>query len=273
MSKKDVDAPDYTPLTDAGNKASDKMGTIGQGVIDFAQKEYDKNAPRLDEIGDAQKGLMAEQGAQGKDYFDYYKSTFRPLEQSIVDDANNFNTEAYRNQLATQAAADSGLAFNRTTKANERAMVSMGVNPNSGRFQGIGAQNALMQSTNRAAAMTSTRERAADAGFNRKVQAAGLGNYLSGASTAAYNNSVNAGSNAANSYQAAGKNYMQGATIGGSLVGQGLNMNLDVLGSIMNNKTKIAMQESENRGSLMGDIGGALGGAAGAYKMYKDWDR
>jgi len=275
MSKKDVEAPDYTPLIDAGNRASDRMDTIGQGVIDFAQTEYDKNAPRLDEIGDAQKGLMTDQAAQGKDYFDYYKDTFRPLEKSIVSDAQNFDTDAYRNRLATQAAADSGLAFNRTTKANERAMASMGVNPNSGRFQGIGGQNALMQSANRAGNMTRTRERAVDAGFNRKVQAAGLGNYLSGASTSAYGNSVNAGANAANTYQAAGRNYMQGANTGGALIGQGLNMNLNTLGNVMNQKTKIAMQESENRGSLLGDIGGAVGAAAGAYNtgMFNDGKR
>jgi hypothetical protein len=265
MSKKDVDAPDYTPLTDLGNKSADRMDTIGQGVIDFAQKEYDRNAPRLDKIGDAQKGLMTDQAAQGKDYFDYYKDTFRPLEKSIVSDAQNFDTDAYRNRLATQAAADSGLAFNRTTKANERAMASMGVNPNSGRFQGIGGQNALMQSANRAGNMTRTRERAVDAGFNRKVQAAGLGNYLSGASTSAYGNSVNAGANAADTYQSAGRNYTQGANLGGALVGQGLNMNLNTLGEVMNQKTKIAMQESENRGSLAGDFGALAGGAT---KMY-----
>jgi len=275
MSKKDVEAPDYTPLTDLGNKSADRMDTIGQGVIDFAQDEYDRNAPRLDEIGDAQKGLMTEQAAQGKDYFDYYKDTFRPLEKSIVSDAQNFDTDAYRNRLATQAAADSGLAFDRTTKANERAMAGMGVNPNSGRFQGLGGQSALMHSANRAGNMTRTRERAVDAGFNRKVQAAGLGNYLSGASTSAYGNAVNAGSNAANTYQAAGKNYMQGANVGGSFVGQGLNMGINALSDVMNQKTKIAMQESENRGSLLGDIGGAVGAAAGVYNtgMFNDGKR
>ena len=266
MSKKDVEAPDYTPLTDAGSAASDKMGQLGQDQIDQAKTIYDENKPRMDAIGDAQTGLMNDQAAQGKDYFDYYKDTFRPLEKSIVADANNFDTDAYRNRLATQAAADAGLAFNRTTKANERAMASMGVNPNSGKFQGIGAQNALMQSANRAGAMTGTRERAADAGFNRKIQAAGLGNYLSGASTSSYGNAASAGANATNAYRGAGQDYMQGMNQGSSTIGTGLNMNLNVLGNVMNNKTKIAMQESENRGSLMGDIGGALGGAAGVYK-------
>jgi hypothetical protein len=97
------------------------------------------------------------------------------------------------------------------------------------------------------------------------MKAAGIGNYLSGASTAAYNNSVNAGSNSANTYRAAGNDYMTGMGQGASTIGTGLNMNLDVLGSIMNNKTKIAMQNSENQGSLLGDIGGAFGAAAGVY--------
>jgi hypothetical protein len=68
---------------------------------------------------------------------------------------------------------------------------------------------------------------------------------------------------------------MQGANVGGSFVGQGLNMGINALSDVMNQKTKIAMQESENRGSLLGDIGGAVGAAAGVYNtgMFNDGKR
>jgi hypothetical protein len=92
-----------------------------------------------------------------------------------------------------------------------------------------------------------------------------LGNYLSGASTSAYGNAASAGANATNAYRGAGQDYMQGMNQGASTIGTGLNMNLNTMGNVLNNKTKIAMQESENRGSLLGDIGGAFGAAAGVY--------
>ena len=140
MSKKGNDAPDYAPLANASNAAADKMAALGQQQLDFSKQQYAENAPFYRDIATQQKLAMEQQLAQGKDYYDYQKETYRPLEKGLVADAQAFDTDAYRNQLATKAAADSGLAFGRTQQANERAMASMGVNPNSGRFQGIGGQ-------------------------------------------------------------------------------------------------------------------------------------
>jgi len=154
MGKKSNDAPDYTPLANASSAANEKMAALGQQQLDFAKQQYDENNPMMQEIAKKQGLAMDQQLSQGKDYYDYLKNTYRPVEQSIVADAQAFDTDAYRNQLATRAAADSGLAFNRTRQANERAMAGMGVNPNSGRFQGMAGQSALMQSANRAGAMT-----------------------------------------------------------------------------------------------------------------------
>ena len=171
-----------------------------------------------------------------------------------------------RNQLATKAAADSGLAFGRTQQANERAMASMGVNPNSGRFQGIGSQSALMQSANRAGAMTGARERAQQTGYARKLDAAGLGRGLSGASTAAYGSAVNAGSQAAGNMGLAGQQYMAGMGQGSATIGSGMNMQLSGLGNILNNHTQLAVIAPDN--SFLGNVGGIMGGVAGMASAF-----
>ncbi len=208
MGKKSNDAPDYTPLANASAAAADKMSVLGQQQLDFAKKQYDENNPLMQEIAQKQGLAMDQQLTQGKDYYDYLKDTYRPVEKGIVADAMAFDTDAYRNQLATRAAADSGLAFNRTRQANERSMASMGVNPNSGRFQGMAGQSALMQSANRAGAMTGARERAQQTGYARKLDAAGLGRGLSGASTAAYGSAIGAGGAAAGTYGMAGQQHL-----------------------------------------------------------------
>ena len=269
MGKKNTEAPDYAPLAAASEKAATIMGDLGQQQIDFSQQMYDENSPLMKEIAEQQKLAMEQQLSQGKDYFDYQKETYRPLEQGIVADAQAFDTDAYRNQLATKAAADSGLAFGRTQQANERAMASMGVNPNSGRFQGLGAQSALMQSANRAGAMTGTRERAQQTGYARKLDAAGLGRGLSGASTAAYGSAVGAGSMAAGNYGLAGQQHLGGMAQGSATIGSGLNMQIGGLSNVLNNQTKWAMNEADNAGSFLGDIGGIMGGAASIMK-YSD---
>jgi hypothetical protein len=183
------------------------------------------------------------------------------VEQGIVADAMAFDTDAYRNQLATKAAADSGIAFNRTRQANERAMASMGVNPNSGRFQGMAQQSGLMQAANRAGAMTGARERAQQTGYARKLDAAGLGRGLSGASTAAYGSAVGAGNSAVGNYGAAGQQYLGGMAQGASTVGSGLNMQLSGLGNVLNSQTQMAVNAADN--SFLGNAGGLMGGVAG----------
>ena len=266
MSKPDVQAPDYTALADAANNAANVMGDLGQQQIDFSQKMYDENAPLLRDIGQKQGLAMDQQLAQGKDYYDYQVDTYRPLEKGIVKDAQDFDTEAMRNQLATKASADAGLAFSRTTKANERAMASMGVNPNSGRFQGLGSQSALMQSANRAGAMTGARERAQQIGYARKLDAAGLGRNLSGASTAAYGSAVNAGNSAGSNYQSAGINNLQGMGQGANTYGSGFNTQMSGLGNVLNSQTTMAVNAADS--SFMGDLGGIMGGAASMYTAF-----
>ena len=263
MSKKGNDAPDYAPLANASNAAAEKMGALGQEQLDFAKLQYEQNNPLMQDIAQKQGLMMDQQKTQGKDYYDYNKETFRPLEKGIVADAQAYDTDAMRNQLATKAAADSGLAFGRTQQANERAMASMGVNPNSGRFQGIGSQSALMQSANRAGAMTGTRERAQQMGHARKMDAAGLGRGLAGASQGAYAGAVGAGGAAAGTYGMAGNQYMQGMGQGSATIGSGMNMQLDGLGNVLNNQTKWAVEAPDN--SFLGNLGGVAGAATSMY--------
>jgi len=263
MSKKGNDAPDYAPLAAASAHAADKMTALGQKQLDFAQQQYAENAPLMKDIATQQKLAMEQQLAQGKDYYDYQTQTYRPVEKGIVADALAFDTDAYRNQLATKAAADAGLAFGRTRQANERAMASMGVNPNSARFQGLAGQSALGQAAARAGAMTGARERAQQTGYARKLDAAGLGRGLSGASTAAYGSAVGAGTQAGGLYGMAGQQHLAGMNQGAATIGSGLNMQIGGLSNVLNNQTKWAIEQPDN--SLLGNLGGIAGAATSMY--------
>lgn len=265
MSKKGSDAPDYTPLAEASKEAATIMAGLGEKQLAFSEKMYNENSPLLRDIANKQSAMMDQQMEQGKDYYDYLANTYRPLEKQIVADAQNFNTDAMRNQLATKAAADAGLAFNQTRQANERAMASMGVNPNSGRFAGLQGQSALQQAAVRAGAMTGARERAQQLGYARQLEAAGLGRNLSNAAATAYGGANAAGNSAGANYQSAGINYMNGMNMGANTIGQGQQMQLQGLSNVLNNQTQFAVNSGD---SMLGDIGGLLGGAASAYTAF-----
>ena len=270
MGKNNVEAPDYAPLANASREAAEIQAGLGREQLDFAREQYGRNQPILEGIANNQIAAQQEQMDQARDYYNYQRDTFRPVEQGLVRDAQRFNTQAYQNDLASRAAADVGVAFNQTQGMNQRAMGAMGVNPNSGRFAGMQNASALQQSAARANAMTNARTGAEQMGYSRQLGAVGLGRNLGQTSLAAYGGASQAGGLAGNSAQSAGQNYMGNMAIGAGTIGSGQRMQLQGLGNVLNNQTQTYINTS---GSLLGDIGGALGGAAAAKTAFFGSDR
>ena len=270
MGKSNPPPPDYTPLAEASAEAARIQADLGRQQLDFAREQYDRSAPILEGIAQQQMDAQSQQMAQAKDYYDYQVNTYRPLEQSIVADAQRFNTEAYRDQIAGQAAADAGRAFGISQQQNQRAMASMGVNPNSGRFAAQQNATGLQQAAVRANAMTGARNQATQMGYARQLDAAGLGRGLAGASAAAYGGASSAGSMAGQNAQSAGQNYMGNMAIGSGTIAAGQNMQIQGLSNVLNNQTS---QFINTQDSFLGDIGGALGGAASVYTAFGGSDR
>jgi len=96
MGKNNVQAPDYAPLAEASAEAARIQAGLGQNQLDFAREQYERSAPVLESIANQQMQAQKEQMDQAQDYYQYQKDVYRPLEKSIVADAQNFNTEAYR---------------------------------------------------------------------------------------------------------------------------------------------------------------------------------
>lgn len=264
MGKNQVDAPDYAPLAAASREAAEVQAGLGREQLAFAREQYDRSAPLLERIANQQMAAQSEQMAQARDYYDYQRDTYRPLERGLVADAERFNTEAYRNQVASQAAADSGVAFGISQQQNQRAMAAMGANPNSGRFAGMQNATGLQQAALRANAMTGARNQAQQMGYARKLDAAGLGRGLAGASIAAYGGANQAGSMAGGNAQSAGMNYMRGMGQGANTIAGGQKMQLSGLSSVLNSQTQTYINSND---SFLADAGAFMGGAASLAKQ------
>lgn len=259
MGKKGGDAPDYSALAAASEASAQIMADLGYEQLAFSREQYDSVKPFMEEIAGLQSEAARQQMGQAQDYYDYQRETYRPLEQGVAAAAQNFNTDAYREGLASQAAADAGLAFSTTRAANERASASMGVNPNSGRFAGINAASELGLAAARAGAMTGTRRQAEQIGYARSLDAAGLGRNLAGVSLGAYGGAVGAGSAAGQSAQSAGQNYMGNMAIGSGTIASGQQMQIQGLSNVLNAQTSAYVNSND---SVLGDIGGIMGAGA-----------
>jgi hypothetical protein len=259
MGGKSSPAPDYKPMMQASREAAQIMGGIGREQLAFSRQQYSDLAPTLKAIAASQQQAQEQQMQQAQDYYDYMQSTYRPIERKVAQQAQEFNTEEYRNQLAAKAAADAGRAFTQTQEASNRAMAGMGVNPNSGRFASMQNQNNLGLAAMKASAMTGTRQQAQQMGYARMLDAAGLGKGLAGASAGAYGGAVGAGNAAGAMYMAPGNQRMAGLSAGAGIMGQGFNTQMQGLNSMLG--TQGSMYSAGL--NAQGEMGGALVGAAG----------
>lgn len=264
----DSSPPDYRPLADASKESAEIMAALGKEQLDFAKLQYDKNLPMYEKLVAQQLAIGDQSQLQGDDYYSYLKDTFRPVEQGLVDDANAFNTDAYREQEAAKAAADAGTAFSNTQESNARALAAMGVNPNSGRFSGTANRNALAGAAIRTGAMNGAREKAEAVGYAKRMDAAGLGRNLTGASTGAYGLALNAGNSAGANQAAPGAQYQAGMAQGVNTIGQGRQMYQGGLQGVLNAQTSV--YNSDAQSGL--DVGGLMSGAAKMYSsgMFSD---
>ena len=259
-------APDYSSLAAASKEAAQIMGQLGQDQLAFNKEQYQAALPFVQDIAKVQADAQRQQMTQAQDYYNYYTQNVRPEMLAQLEKAKAYNTEAKREELAQQAAADTGQAFQQTQAANERAMASMGVNPNSGRFAGMQRGSQLALAAQRANAMTGTRQQAEAMGHARMMDAMGLNTGMPGLSQAAYGGATGAGSQAAGVFQQPWMNAMQGMGQGASTIGSGQQMYLGGLGNALSGQASMYNNQSNPWMQLGGAV---LGGFLASSKDYK----
>lgn len=125
--------PDYSGM----NQAAVQTAELSQQALDWAKQIYGEQAPqrlaaeqRAKEVSDAELGLMKQASTQATDLENYQKSTFRPVEQTLVQRAMEYDTPERRAAAAAAAGATVDESVAKTQQANERAYARMGTAPN-----------------------------------------------------------------------------------------------------------------------------------------------
>jgi hypothetical protein len=246
-------------LTQSADYAADLSYKLGQEQLGFARQQYDEMKPLAQRVYDQQLQAQEEQMRQARDYYDYQTQTFRPLEQGLVADAQNFDTEAYRNQLAAKASQDAAQAFGLTQGMVARESERRGVNPNSGAAAGLQNQSTLNQAAMRAGGMNNARTQAENTGYARKLDVTGLGRNLAGASTAAYGAANASGTAGINTAMSPGSQYSSAVTPAFNTMMTGSGQRVQGYGNMFAGTSRSMDAANSAEQGLYGTVAGAAG--------------
>lgn len=235
------DAPDTSGM----NRAAESNAAVAQQALDWYTAEYARTQPARDaaearaaQVSDAQLAQSKLASDQAADQANYAKDVFRPLEQRLVSEAGNYDTQERRDAAAGAAAADVTQAYKGAAEKTARSMARYGVDPSSGAGASAIEAAGLDEARAKAGAMTAATRNVEQQGYARMMDAAGLGRnvvsnqatYLT-ASQNAGNSSVanqtqalNAQASGAGLMQSGFSTAVQGNQSAGSLYGQAANV-------------------------------------------------
>lgn len=257
MGGKSAPAPDYTAMAAANQYAAQVSERLGNRQMDMAQSQYERMLPIAQRISNAQIAAQEQQMQQAQDYYNYQKGTFRPVEQGLVRQAQEFNTDQYREQMARDAAAAAAQAFGQNQAMAARAAAARGINMNSGAGLAMQNQNALGLAAMRSNAMTNARNQAQQLGWARQMDVTGLGRNLAGASTAAYQGATGAGTAGYNTASAPGNALATQYGQGVNTMMQGAQMGIQGTGTMLSNQVSQNNAAMNAQGQMYGAILGA----------------
>lgn len=189
-------------------------------------------------------------------YDDRYWGVQVPLEDMLITEAREFDTDAERERMAADAQADVRSGYGRARGQMMRELASRGVDPSSGAALSAMSVAGSDEAAAMAAAMNKTREAARQLGWAKKLDAASLAKGLPGFSSSS--------SQVALGWNGAGLNAggagMQGVNQTAGARSQAAGVSISGLGGASANLRANAIESAKNPGfdALMGVAAGGL---------------
>jgi hypothetical protein len=266
------DAPTPDP---AIGLAALKNAKLGEDAFNFYKTEYEAakpaNAAQHDLAMKVQQQLLdssTQNAAYAKEYQDYWKGTFQPLEKNIVEDAKNWDSAGRREQEAAKGVSDVRQAFDTQKAITARNNERMGVNPNSGNAAAMNQQNDVSEAVASASAANAGRTKAELTGHAMEMDAASLGRNLPSNQVASANVANSAGLNAVG----VGSNDLANGRAGLATMGAGYNAAMagntsqaNILNNQYQNQLAGYKAQQDANSAMWGGIGSLAGVAIGMY--------
>lgn len=247
----------------------------GQQWLDFAKQQFAIGNERQ-EVTDALSQKVIEQQLATQDQTNAWaredrertKKVFQPLEDEFIDTAKNYATPEKQQAAAAEAVADVRQQSRMGQEANARQMASMGVNPNSGRWNATSRAQETLGSLSAAGAANNARQVVRDKGLALQADAINIGKGLASSTASAYGLGLNAGNAAMGSNAGANANWHQNNQIMGQGYGgamQGYAGQASTLNSQWSNQIAANNAANASAGGLMSGIGSIAGAGIMAF--------
>jgi hypothetical protein len=269
------DSPSPPPPDPAIGQAAAANAEVGREALAFSRQVYEESKPRYEKYSELVDKVVSQQleigdqsAALSKDYADYMKGTFRPIEQALADEAAEAGGLEDQEALAAEAGVDVSTNFEASRAAQLRDMSRVGANPNSGAYLSADTSSRVMEAASRSQAMNNAREKAKNIGWAKKMDVANVGRNLPSSQATSAGIALNAGNAAA--ANAGAPNAMAGQNAAQQMAGYGSSVNantaagglyLGQFGAQMSGYN--AQQQADS--AKWGGIGSLVGTGIGAY--------
>lgn len=272
MFKKGGKAPAPDPKI---GEAALENAELGKEWLSFAREQFDianERQAELDEltkrIGEQQIEMSDRQMQWSAEDRQRYRDQFQPLEDRFVEEASTWDSQERQAERAAEAKADVLQNAAAQRAASQRQAASMGVNPASGRFQGLDRAGELQTALAAAGAQNQARDQVRKEGMAMRADAVNIGRGLPAQSAQAASLGLSAGNSAL-----AGAQGAHGAFMGNTqIMGQGFQGAMSgnsSMANILNQQYQNQLQAwSANQQATAAGIGGiasAIGTGIGAY--------
>jgi hypothetical protein len=252
---------------------------LGKETLDFNKQYYSEVVkPTADEDLAFRKRFLPKaeaafdrQEAFAKTQQQYYTDTFQPLERQMVRDAEGYDSSENVNRRMGIAAANVNQQYSNAADQRNRALLRMGINPNSSAFARANASLVNQQALASAGMQTGAAFDTMDKAIALRAGAANFGRNMP--NTAAQFGSL-ANNTAGNAAGISGAGVNTAVNAGGFMnQGYGLAGNLNASGAgidnnIFRNNIGLAQMQSQGVGQLFSGIGQGLGmWGRGGFKM------
>lgn len=206
--------PDPNPGLIASAQASERVAQeqiqLAREQLNYSRFRDEEDRKLLMPVIQQQQRIADAQEERSKDYYDYEKNTFRPLEQRIIKEATEFNTDAERERQAGMATADVAQAFGNARDTTARTLARYGIARDPTQMAAAQQELDMQEALAKAGASNKARFAAKQMGQAMMMDAAGLGRGLATNATAAAQTAVGAGDSASRNTLGATASAQQG---------------------------------------------------------------
>jgi hypothetical protein len=269
-SKKAPPPPDYSGITAAMQQQTASAQQMQQQQLDWAKEQFAKTSATTDEVTKAALARQNELDAMAREDRQRYQTVFQPLEDSLVQEAQDYSTPARREMEAGAAMADVTNQFNLARQSAQDRLESFGIDPSQVRSGALDISSRVSEAAARAGAGNASRQQTDALGRALRSEAINVGRGYPGQVAQSYSLAGGAGQGAASTEfgnVASGGSTMgtapQWAGLGTQAASTWGNMLHTGYGDLLD-RYKAQNSASSGWGSALGLVGGIGLAAAGA---------